>query len=698
MLVEKSDFNTSQNFTTSEATEISEWHWHNTTRCSSHSHDLPHSNNLFVGRNEEMMKVIQLLNVAHIISINGAPGFGKSQLAIHVGYEMVSRGTNVRYIDAVDKLSYLKTFGVETQENARVHKSTTHKQKTRTKQKPVSVKSLAVRSSNLPTVFGNHFQTSFASDKALDHLLKWSRKIDCHTVLILDNCDDIIHNEGPRETLIQLIRAMVKNANDHLHIIITSRQQILLLDDFESIIIKELSQVASVELLLNLSPGICKPHAEQVASLVEGCPLALKVVGKLLHKQNDTLTKMLKDGLLNEPMRVLDRTSTHKERFSAIMDVAYEELNNKLQECGYYLSMFNGSFEHNAGLAILPSSLDAELCLESYYEHCLLDKYNLEQFTLYKMHRLIRKYLRRKGSQSKNSYYFRDFEKNFCRYFTNYVLQYAKQKKESNITERDEYLYSSQLHNIHHFLNLLLTREEHLTKELVALVFAVGEELISANSIKHHFHILISKVNETCFYVKPESSGKLFSFIIKELYKECRCNNIRDYFLQMLESPCMDLFSCETVAEIQLSPSIFSRLHPQERNFLFRLRTYHCDATLMAMIRYMHYLPLIKKGFLLLMYIFTIYAPQEMLMVHIFLLVLSLIEFHFSEKMVWMILQFPDFFMNFLRFLWILAVHCMVFCLSYDRAEFGFNFMIPTLLGIVIFDIFIFSRFIPYCF
>ena len=155
VLVEKSNFNASQNFTTSETTDIlSEWLWHNNTRCNSYSHDLPHLNNSFVGRSEEMMKVIQLMNAAHIVSINGAPGFGKSQLAIHVGYEMVSRDTNVRYIDAVDKLSYLKAFDTESLKSADIsHKLKTRKQNKINKRS--TSKNLSKKSSSLlaPSVY-----------------------------------------------------------------------------------------------------------------------------------------------------------------------------------------------------------------------------------------------------------------------------------------------------------------------------------------------------------------------------------------------------------------------------------------------------------------------------------------------------------------------------------------------------------------
>ena len=63
---------------------------------------------LFVGRENDVEEVVRRVASAHIVNINGAPGFGKSTLAIHVGYELVKKGTSVRYINVEDKLSLLK--------------------------------------------------------------------------------------------------------------------------------------------------------------------------------------------------------------------------------------------------------------------------------------------------------------------------------------------------------------------------------------------------------------------------------------------------------------------------------------------------------------------------------------------------------------------------------------------------------------
>ena len=77
------------------------------TRCDPPSSDLPMvDDEIFVGRESDMTLVVNMMTRARIININGAPGIGKSALAIHVGYEMIKRnGTSVRYINMDEKAS-----------------------------------------------------------------------------------------------------------------------------------------------------------------------------------------------------------------------------------------------------------------------------------------------------------------------------------------------------------------------------------------------------------------------------------------------------------------------------------------------------------------------------------------------------------------------------------------------------------------
>ena len=80
------------------------------TKCNPPGFDLPtiHHNDFFIGRGNDISMVISMMAYAHIININGAPGIGKSTLAIHVGYKLLRNGTSVRYINMGEKISLFK--------------------------------------------------------------------------------------------------------------------------------------------------------------------------------------------------------------------------------------------------------------------------------------------------------------------------------------------------------------------------------------------------------------------------------------------------------------------------------------------------------------------------------------------------------------------------------------------------------------
>ena len=125
-----------------------------------------------------------------------------------------------------------------------------------------------------------------------------------------------------------------------------------------------------------------------------------------------------------------------------------------MQECGHYISLFPGSFAHQAGSEIIPINH----CLETFVEQSLFDKYYIgyqshHTHTRYKMHRLIGEYFREKDRFNSTVWDLQiDFENRYCNYFTVYVLNFTSMDE---ISEEQQYLYSLEAHNVHHFLDLL---------------------------------------------------------------------------------------------------------------------------------------------------------------------------------------------------------------------------------------------------
>ena len=106
----------------------------------------------------------------------------------------------------------------------------------------------------------------------------------CTNILILDNCDDILISEY-HQGFLSLINTLVIKSKFKLHIIIVSQERLLYLDDSDCWTVKELNQSESIQMLVNnkKAPAIDDETLKVAADLVEGCPLALKVIGQLLH-------------------------------------------------------------------------------------------------------------------------------------------------------------------------------------------------------------------------------------------------------------------------------------------------------------------------------------------------------------------------------------------------------------------------------
>ena len=70
--------------------------------------NLPHFPGPFVGRDEDVNNIVHILlhSLVKSVHIVDLPVVGKSTLAVHVGYEMASRGVTVRYINVDETLTF----------------------------------------------------------------------------------------------------------------------------------------------------------------------------------------------------------------------------------------------------------------------------------------------------------------------------------------------------------------------------------------------------------------------------------------------------------------------------------------------------------------------------------------------------------------------------------------------------------------
>ena len=544
----------------------------NSSQCVTVFSDLPNINsNLFVGREEDIDEIVKRVQKSNIVNVNGAPGFGKSSVVIHAGYKLVNNGTSVRYIDVEQKLPVFKFTYFEKKPHTFSNKTGFHRRTFNRETTAIleTVRSISERHNQGKTGMGE--PTNY-----IKQLLLWSSEVKCFTILVLDNCDDLISTKF-KDNFIDLISLLT--GNNYVHIIVVSQAKLLLMNNFDQWSVKELNTEDSVELLQRLAPGISYSHAVTVSNFVEKCPLALKVVGSILHLYGgDTLTSQLERELKNNPIGVLDQVDQRKQQFRTIMELALSRISDLISsECSHSVSLFPSSFSSEAGLSILSQP---KLCLDTLVKFSLLDEYFYYNFVQrYRMHRLIKEFMQEKVTVSVR----RQFNERFSDFYEDYLMHYITHNISHQVDEIEEYKFYLEMQNIHHYLSLLIQEKSRLTpKQLAILSLGLNTETISFNALQPHFKSFIASLKEVCSLVDsdPVLCGKLYSHIVHHFYVKCMCTPSQ-YLKHLMngDCPCTSrdgVFHCQTVYDINRTECVWVLLSTPAQKYLERIMAYNC--------------------------------------------------------------------------------------------------------------------------
>lgn len=424
----------------------------------------------------------------------------------------------------------------------------------------------------------NHAQSGVVIDALLE-LFLWITRVRCSTVLILDNCDDVLSSKV-RYDFIDLVTFLLQNSNHFVHIIIVAQSKLLMFDNFAHWTVKELSTEHSVHLLQKLAPGVPASQAELISNLVERCPLALKVVGSLLHLNGgDLLTKKLEVELNDDPIGVLDHPDDRDHQFRVIMELALSRFHEMMDDkCDFSVSLFPGTFSWEAGHNILPQP---SLCLDAFVKYSLLDEYVHGYIHRYRMHRLIKKFLLEKVSINQT----KQFKDRFSYYFESFIVMYIAGGLHE-VDEIDEYALNLEKQNTQYCLDLLLSQEDPLTpKQLATLSYGFTDGLIPFVSLEPLFIAFMRNMTDVCSFVDsdPHLCGRLYSEIIQRLFSECTCKNMSSYLANLMsgQCPCTStvadgIFQCHTVHDINNTESIWILLPVPIQGYIERVMRYNC--------------------------------------------------------------------------------------------------------------------------
>ena len=487
--------------------------------------DLPKLTGPFVGRQEQANEIVRYLKSesVHIVSIYGPPAFGKSTLAIHVGYKMGKNGIPVRYIDMTENTFAL--FGHST-----------------ISWKDLPTQSLALH--NLTQVGAKLDEHKFPSYADWAELLKWAKLIKSRTVLLLDNCDNILHER--REEFHNVIQLIQQFSQNRMKIIITSQEQIKFLEASYASSVNELSLNASVQLLQELTHRfnqVTTAEGEKLASLVGNCPLALKVTAMLLRQRSynaSVLVRKLKKALLST---ISDRGLPQQHRFTALMDLAYKFLDKSTCICSHYLSFFPGSFDSDAAVNVLklcrvPSGNE---CLDILLWRSLIEEYMDGNDSRFKFHKLIKTYFIEKlVSTLPDSI----FNTSFRMHYSNYMTTFAQHIQNTEGSDAEIYKFKSEAHNIRFLLQILLDNQLRSKVEAATLAFAYHKRMFPVG------HNVYRKMFDAVY------PSKRFDFICNVLGRKC-CASVYINVLHNLYlstsingSQSCEVFSCDQLYEI----------------------------------------------------------------------------------------------------------------------------------------------------
>ena len=403
-------------------------------------HNLPSAPDPFIGRNIKVEQIMTLLegNEIDIISINGPPAFGKSALAIHVGYSALGSRMDVFYIDVSESHRFFR------------------------EKKSIEVSPLG-------------HATNTDSD-----LADIVRSFTNSTLLILDDIDSILVDARENfRKIIAKIREIAFQRNSKLKILMTSQIHVTFLDRFQQILINGLDPGAAVQ-LLNKLVHVNESMSSKLVELVGYCPLTIKVVAALLRKPGMEggawlLSKLERSGISSS---CLDHTLAVNECWKAVMDIAYSRLDAKGKECGHLVSYFPGSFDEFAAEHILQYD-----CQFTLVDASLLKRYTHmnSEMVRYTMHNLIRDYFRR--INVKNSDIKQRFSALFQHYYSNLVLNISNVTLQAGPSSADDY-FQIESHNWN-----------ELVHKTIIMSGKISDKLLLSISFIHYKHLLPSNAS-----------------------------------------------------------------------------------------------------------------------------------------------------------------------------------------------------------
>ena len=389
---------------------------------------LPHER--MFGRSQELQEVVKCIEggTISVVLITGGPGFGKTTLAKAVAHEL-AKSENMR------KVLFCRLLSKKTFNEAAIE------------------------------MIHSCGKSYAQSPKDPEQWLKdWSRQIPVQVTFVLDNADDILETEQ-RSSFLDILQEMTQLSEKKLTFVITSREQFKVRDLlFKEVVLSSLSTDHAKEVLISrvsdkeIGENLSK--TEEIVKLCGRVPLALCIVGSLL---SDYTEERLVNDLEKEPMKLLDDGNESIER---VIKTSFDLLSKDKQDSLVLMSVFPGSFDSDAAVAVISQACSESGTLPVYVLRCLKNSSLVEQPSprRYQLHPLIRAFGKKIG-QANDPQIFAGVEKQAGAYFISLLAQNAKIFWSKDQCKKAIDLFSKDRHNFEHFLQVYAKVSESCDEE-----------------------------------------------------------------------------------------------------------------------------------------------------------------------------------------------------------------------------------------
>ena len=462
--------------------------WVSPTVTSKVSEKLPPLIHNFVGRQTDIDQLHMALEFSakhRIVGITGAPGFGKSTLAIHIGHILKDDGVKVIYVD-------------------------------------------------MNEVTGQHQLAEKIVPERNTDIYQWSMSLNKPTLLILDNCDKHLESDA-NDILIDYIMDKLVKYSDYraLMILTTSRYHFM---STKAILhqIKEISPPQSCELLQSMTYSLNSTVCLVIANLTGNVPLALQVIAAILNMQDSPKLEQIIEQLHKHLITTLSPKELRpsEQRVNVSIYLSYKYLDSVTQEIGRLLSYFPGSFDRYVIAEIVSNrGKTTHNTLHTLVRRSLLDYNNETERYVY--HQLIREFFKDMSTPEEAQ----EFTTYFLDYYTESLeLESKKHKYFSHMVPK----FDGDKQNFKYFFDHLAEIKDIYRFKKVSDII---DNFKSAAVITTNTHIgqHLNKETNTNYFVPPRSG--LTSIELQHYVIRSHLSN-----LKKLQARLIDIYECEWFA------------------------------------------------------------------------------------------------------------------------------------------------------